>query len=343
MLFRSEHTIIAKGENGKDGVTINGKDGSITIDNGKNGADGANAKITVANGTPGVDGTNGITRVIYTDKDGNNKHEVATLDDGIKFVGNSGDKALKLNKQFTIQGATENKNTAGSTDKWDTFDKGANIMTLAENDGTENNGKLTIALAKALKGLTSAEFVGGGTDGGKTVINGDGVSYNKADNLDTNGAVKDPTKTVSIGKDGISAGGKTISNVGEAQNATDAVSKKQAETIANNAVKTLTDNIADGTKVYFNAEADDTATTGSKKVANTKNIKFEGDDNVKTSIEQEADGSKTTVKFTLNTKDLNLGGKDSTDDGKIAVNGADGKSGVAINGKDGVIDRKSVV
>ena len=241
-----EHTIIAKGENGKDGVTINGKDGSITIDNGKNGADGANAKITVANGTPGVDGTNGITRVIYTDKDGNNKHEVATLDDGIKFVGNSGDKALKLNKQFTIQGATENKNTAGSTDKWDTFDKGANIMTLAENDGTENNGKLTIALAKALKGLTSAEFVGGGTDGGKTVINGDGVSYNKADNLDTNGAVKDPTKTVSIGKDGISAGGKTISNVGEAQNATDAVNMKQMnETIkkeiaANNTSTELT-------------------------------------------------------------------------------------------------------
>ena len=209
-------------EKGK--VVINGKDGSI----GLTGANGTNG-LTIrgdkgADGVDGLNGTNGITRIIY--KDANDKdHQVATLDDGIKFVGNSGDKALKLNKQFTIQGSGDNKNTAGTTDKWDTFDKGANIMTLAEADGTEN-GKLTIALAKALKGLTSAEFVGG-TDGGKTVINGDGVSYNKADNLDTNGAVKDPKQTVSLGKDGINAGGKTISNVGEAQNANDAVNMKQ--------------------------------------------------------------------------------------------------------------------
>ena len=218
-----EHTIIAKGADGKDGVTINGKDGTIGLA-GTNGANGLT--IRGGKGADGVDGANGadgITRIIY--KDANNKdHEVATLDDGIKFVGNKGDKALKLNKQFTIQGSDDNKYTAGSTDKWDTFDAGANIMTKAEADG--DNGKLTIALAKALKGLTSAEFAGG-TAGGKTVINGDGVSYNKADNLNQDGTVKDPDKTVSIGKDGISAGGKTISNVGEAQNANDAVNMKQ--------------------------------------------------------------------------------------------------------------------
>ena len=214
------HTIIAKGENGKDGVAINGKDGSITIDNGKNGADGANAKITVAKGADGVDGTNGadgITRIIYeTPKKGGaqgvDKHEVATLDDGLKFGGNSGETYKKLNTKFDIKGA-------GTT--WADFDQGKNIMTQVDF-----NGVMTIALAKALKGLTSAEFVGG-TDGGKTVINGDGVSYNKADNLNPDGSVKDTTKTVSLGKDGINAGGKTISNVGEAQNATDAVNMKQ--------------------------------------------------------------------------------------------------------------------
>ena len=227
-------------EKGK--VVINGQDGSI----GLTGKDGTNG-ITIrgdkgADGVDGANGTNGITRIIY--KDANNKdHQVATLDDGIKFVGNNGDKALKLNKQFTIQGADVNKDTAGSTDKWNTFDKGANIMTLAENDGTEN-GKLTIALAKALKGLTSAEFKN--TDGGKTIINGDGVSYNKADNLNPDGSAIEPKKTVSIGKDGINAGGKTISNVGEAQNATDAVNMKQMnetikkEIVANNASTALT-------------------------------------------------------------------------------------------------------
>ena len=229
-----DHTIIAKGENGKDGVTINGKDGSITIDNGKNGTDGANAKITVANGAAGVDGTNGtdgITRIIYETpkKDGAqgvDKHQVATLDDGIKFVGNKGDKALKLNKQFTIQGSEDNKYTAGGTDKWNTFDKGANIMTLAEADGTEN-GKLTIALAKALKGLTSAEFKN--TAGDTTVINGDGIKYNPKDNTD-------PNKEVSLGKDGINAGGKTISNVATGVNEGDAVNKKQMDEAINKAV-----------------------------------------------------------------------------------------------------------
>ena len=236
-----EHTIIAKGENGKDGVTINGKDGSIGLP-GKDGTSANGVVIKSGDVVNGVDGTNGITRIVYTDKNGD--HQVATLDDGIKFVGNNGDKALKLNKQFTIQGADANKDTGTATTVWNKFDAGANIMTKAEADGTEN-GRLTIALAKALKGLTSAEFAGG-TAGGKTVINGDGVSYNKADNLNQDGTVKDPDKTVSIGKDGISAGGKTISNVGEAQKDTDAVNMKQMnETIkkeiaTNNASTELT-------------------------------------------------------------------------------------------------------
>ena len=241
---------INAGKNGSDGtdgkVSVNGKDGSSVAINGKDGsigltgANGTNG-LTIrgdkgADGVDGANGTNGITRIVYTDKD-NNKHEVATLDDGIKFVGNNGDKALKLNKQFTIQGADANKDTvAGSTDKWNTFDKGANIMTLAEADGTEN-GKLTIALAKALTGLTSAEFKN--TDGDTTTITGDKITINPNGNTD-------PNKEVSLGKDGISAGGKTISNVGEAQKDTDAVNMKQMnETIkkeiaTNNASTELT-------------------------------------------------------------------------------------------------------
>ena len=250
-----EHTIIAKGADGKDGVTINGKDGSIGLP-GKDGTSANGVVIKGGDGVNGVDGTS-ITRIVYTDKNG--EHKLATLDDGIKFVGNNGDKALKLNKQFTIQGADVNKDTAGSTDKWNTFDKGANIMTLAENDGTENNGKLTIALAKALKGLTSAEFVGG-TDGGKTVINGDGVSYNKADNLNPDGSVKDPNKTVSIGKDGISAGGKTISNVGEAQKETDAVNMKQM----NETIKTAIAKNNASTELKFAGDFGDTKAKNGK-------------------------------------------------------------------------------
>ena len=243
-------TIGAKGADGKDGVTINGKDGTIGLA-GTNGANGLT--IRGGKGADGVDGANGadgITRIIY--KDANNKdHEVATLDDGIKFVGNKGDKALKLNKQFTIQGSDDNKYTAGSTDKWDTFDAGANIMTKAEADG--DNGKLTIALAKALKGLTSAEFAGG-TAGGKTVINGDGISYNKADNLESDGTVKDPKQTVSLGKDGINAGSKIISNVADGVNEGDAVNKKQMDESINKAIATNNTNTA----LTFVGDAGDT-------------------------------------------------------------------------------------
>ena len=213
-------TISAKGENGKDGVTINGKDGSIGLP-GKDGTNGI--VIKGGDGVNGVDGTS-ITRIVYKDKN-NKEHQVATLDDGLKFAGNNGDKALKLNKQFTIKGADANKDTGTATTIWDTFDKGTNIMTKAEADGA--NGKLTIALAKALKGLTSAEFKN--TAGDTTVINGDGVSYNKADNLKPDGSAIDPTKTVSLGKDGISAGGNKITNVKVAENDTDAVNKKQMD------------------------------------------------------------------------------------------------------------------
>ena len=268
-------TIGAKGADGKDGVTINGKDGTIGLA-GTNGANGLT--IRGGKGADGVDGANGadgITRIIY--KDANNKdHEVATLDDGIKFVGNKGDKALKLNKQFTIQGSDDNKYTAGSTDKWDTFDAGANIMTKAEADG--DNGKLTIALAKALKGLTSAEFAGG-TAGGKTVINGDGVSYNKADNLESDGTVKDPKQTVSLGKDGINAGSKIISNVADGTGEKDAVNMKQMNETIKKEIATNNTNTAltfvgdvDNTKAKDGKISIVGGQTDTKKLSDNKNI-----------------------------------------------------------------------
>jgi hypothetical protein len=100
-----------KGTNGKDGsigvngtngssVTINGKDGSIGMV-GEDGKDGLTMKS--AKGQDGVDGANGMTRIVYED-DGHVPHEVATLDDGLKFAGNTGSVAKKLNSTMTIKG-----------------------------------------------------------------------------------------------------------------------------------------------------------------------------------------------------------------------------------------------
>ena len=81
------------GKDGKDGIIgINGKDGVDGI-NGTNRVD-----IHVEKGQPGVNGTDGVTRIVYEDKTGN--HEVATLDDGMKFAGDNGTViSKKLNEQ----------------------------------------------------------------------------------------------------------------------------------------------------------------------------------------------------------------------------------------------------
>ena len=103
-------TISVKGENGKDGVSINGKEGSI----GLNGKDGVNASITVAQGKAGVDGKDGEskTRITYeiTNPDGSKTPEqVATLNDGMKFVGNDGKVVTrKLNDTLSITGGINN-------------------------------------------------------------------------------------------------------------------------------------------------------------------------------------------------------------------------------------------
>ena len=140
------------GVNGKDGsaVVLNGKDGSIGL-NGKDGANGLTLKG--AAGEPGVDGADGTTttRIVYETKDGETPvtHEVATLDDGLKFKGDSGTViSKKLNEQLNILG--------GATG------------TLTDNNiGVVNdNGSLRVKLAADLAGLHSVRIGGTKNDDG---------------------------------------------------------------------------------------------------------------------------------------------------------------------------------
>ena len=90
------------GLTGKDGVPgTDGKQGySTTIiktEKGQKGEDGKTGKENLA----GTD----ITRIVYTDKNGQNPQTVATLDDGLKFVGNDGQEVVrKLNTILSIKG-----------------------------------------------------------------------------------------------------------------------------------------------------------------------------------------------------------------------------------------------
>ncbi len=140
-------------------MVINGKDGSIGL-NGKDGANGLTIKG--GDGKPGVDGTN-ITRLIIEEKNGD-KHDVATLDDGLKFAGNTGTVAKKLNSTMTIKGTGA---------KADTEYDSSNIKTMVNS-----NGEMIVGLDKNLKSET---IVATGKDGkdGKIGINGkDGVTTN---------------------------------------------------------------------------------------------------------------------------------------------------------------------
>ena len=147
-----------------DEITIgkDGKDGKIGI----NGKDGKSADITVGKGKDGVDGTNGkdgITRIIYTDKKDNKTHEVATLDDGLKFKGDSGDVVIrKLNTQLDIKGGAKAE---------DLSDGNIGVVGTAGDQGG-----MAVKLSKKLKGLTSAEFVDGDNI---TNITGGNISITK--------------------------------------------------------------------------------------------------------------------------------------------------------------------
>ena len=183
-------TIVATGENGKDGkIGINGKDGVTT-----------NISVT-RDGKPGVDGAPGTTttRIVYEKPDGTNE-EVATLNDGMKYGGDTGNVIKKkLNEQVNVVG--------GITDE--------NKLTTEDNLGvvSDGNNNLKVRLAKALRGLESITA-------GDTFINNNGITI-------SNGAAGN---TVSLTKNGLDNGGNKITNVAAGDvsaNSTDAVNGSQ--------------------------------------------------------------------------------------------------------------------
>ena len=106
--------ISVKGKDGKDGVTITGKDGVDGVDGaeghiGLNGKDGM-VDIWTKPGKPGVDGKDRetMTRIVYKDPAGQ-EHQGATLDDGLKFVGNDDNVVTRrLNDTLSIKGGITN-------------------------------------------------------------------------------------------------------------------------------------------------------------------------------------------------------------------------------------------
>ena len=188
--------VAVTGKDGKNAVSMSGKDGVGHI--GLTGKDGRNADITADKGDSDLGG-NSITRIKYQDEQGK-IHQVATKDDGMKYGGDSGNVInKKLNEQVNVVG--------GITD--------ASKLTTEDNVGVVSDGtNLKVRMAKDLKGLTSVTTKD--TAGNSTVVNGSGITITPASG-----------NTVSLTKDGLNNGGKTISNVGPGVNGTDAVNVNQ--------------------------------------------------------------------------------------------------------------------
>lgn len=350
-----------KGENGIDGsigvtgkdgsaVTINGKDGSIGM-NGKDGKDGLTMKS--AKGQDGVDGSNGangMTRIVYED-DGHVPHEVATLDDGLKFAGNTGSVAKKLNSTMTIK---------GNGTKEDKEYDASNIKTVVDAQGD-----LVIGLDKNLKADTVT--VGGQGKDGADGINGaigvkgadgkDGVTISSIGKDGTNGT----DGHIGInGKDGASADIHVVKGVNgvdgtDGYNGTDGIDRIVYEDHNENTqtVATMNDGMKYGGDVgnVINKKLNGQVNvvggiTDSSKLSTEDNIGVvsDGSDNLKVRLSKDLKGldSVTTKTVTadtgnittVNASTVNVGDTTITTGGMTIQNGSAGQD-VTLN-KDGL-------
>ena len=205
------------------------------------GINGAQAAVFTTMGSPSLDSTNQntTTRLVYSNgMAGNIQHEIATLEDGLKFTGDnytaaSGEKAeqnvvkTQLNQTLPITGGqTDTQQLTTLEDK--------NIGVVAENGG------LSVRLSKVLDGMTDIYM---------------GDSRENASHLTKTGLYLSPkSSTEYLAKftadDGISAGSQLISNVADGVNDSDAATYGQLKAVeakANKATKlTVNHNQADG-------------------------------------------------------------------------------------------------
>ena len=314
------------GENLKTFITQD-QDGNTTIDvkmnknlkansvaiAGKNGQDG----VTIKGGDAknGVDGTS-INRLVTEDKDGNT-HTLATLDDGMMYGGDTGNVIKKkLNNQVNVKGGITDESKLAAED---------NIGVVSDGSDT-----LKLRLAKELRGLTSATFTNGGNN---TVINGDGMTINRAGG-----------NAVSLTKDGLNNGGNKITNVADGTDPNDAVNKSQLDkataaasttvSAGNNITVTPSTN-ANGSKNY-EVSLKDQVTLGSDA---TKQIAMDGTTGtIKAGDKVTIDGNKGTIKAGNVTIDGENGTIKAGD--KVTIDGKDGKIAagkVSVDGKDGYV------
>ena len=207
---------------------------------------------------------------------------------------------------------------------------GQNNITV-KKDGTAAD-TLNVKLASDLKNITSITNADAdGKPGSKITLGADGVSIaNTAAGAD--GAAGE-TKTVTIGKDGINAGGMKITNVAKATDNGDAANKEYVD----DAIKNLNTTVTNNANLRYAGDTNEGAAAGENHLnlpLATGTLKVAGTaDQIKTVA------NNGTITLSLAEKVTNKLDKL----GDTASNGRDGKDGTSgaqgLTGKDGLNDK----
>ncbi|MCM2623486.1 hypothetical protein NDQ40_17990, partial [Alcaligenes faecalis] len=231
--------------------------------------------------------------------------EVATLNDGLRFVGDDGKVVeRKLNETLGLVG-------------------GADVAALTENNigvVQKDDGSLGIQLAENVKGLNTVQ-VGGDTG---PVLGGDA-----AGNLTLNPA----GNAVQITNVASGLGGQNLADI-TGDDLLNATNVGDLKTVAGE----LTDA---GLKFSANDGGPLTSKLGSTVTvagaqSNTDWTKFDAGQNIMTQIEQDADGN-SAIRVALSKDITGLETIILGENGTPGKDGANGQAGVGLNGKDGSI------
>ena len=206
---------------------------------------------------------------------------------------------------------------------------GQNNITV-KKDGTAVD-TLNVKLASDLKNITSISS-GDGTTGSKVTLDANGVSI--ANTAAGAGGAAGETKTVTIGKDGINAGGMKITNVAEAKDNGDAANKKYVDDAISNLDTTIRGNATLNFAGNVTKDAQDKATekVGLSLATGTLHVNGASDE-----ITTTAKGDTITVGLAKAVKDQLAKVGDTASNGRDGVNGTSGAQG--LTGKDGLNDK----
>ena len=313
-----------------DGKWYDPADVDVKTENGKTVVTPKDGKSPIAD-APTID------RIQYTGKDGKPRN-VATMDDGLRFVGDDGEtisKPLNSTMEFTGGNRENGKPVAKEN-------------TTTGNIGVfHDNGKLSVQLAKDLEKMNSANFET--PDGTSTKITGNGLSVTpetaklkdpKTGNpvLDKDGNPKvDPKKVVSFGgptimkdpktgkpvvdsktgepvmESGISAGGQVMTNVAPGRispTSTDAVNGSQLHAVAssignlNNKINKVGKHADAGTASALAASNIPQAYTPGKSLVGIAAGSYQGQTGVAVGMSRISDNGKIIIRLsgTTNTQ-----------------------------------------